>query len=421
MGTLVKRKICSTKGRGSTFCRGCGSNLLFSGIDLGNLALANEFLRKKVENQVKFPLHLKICESCSLGQIAEVVSKKRIFLDYRYTSSTSKSFSHHSAEFVQNYLKSEYLSKEDWVLEIASNDGYLLRHFQKNSIRVLGIEPARNIAEFSKNLGIPTICGFFSSRMAKRILKKYGFPKLIIANNVLAHVPDLQDFYKGLSILCGEKTKISIENPPISNIISGLQFDTIYHEHYSYLSAIAVKKISSMHHLQLFQIEKIDTHGGSYRFWLRQDSESLIDYSVDSAIDEEKSMGITSKYVWENLESAVRACISDFKKWLCEAEIQKKTVYGYGAAAKTSVILGLMVNEAKVIKAIADESEEKQGRYIPSVGIKIVHPKEILDSQPTDIIIFPWNIKQEIIEYIDLNSSTKIRKWCIIPSIHQVN
>jgi hypothetical protein len=421
MGAVIKKKFRSVKGRGATFCRGCGSTLLFTGINLGNMALANEFLSTKDENQAKFPLHLRICESCALGQIEEVVNKKRIFLDYRYTSSTSKSFSNHSAKFVENYLKSELLIRGDWVLEIASNDGYLLKHFQKNNIHVLGIEPARNIADFSRNLGIPTINGFFSSKMAKRILKKYGFPKLIIANNVLAHVPDIQDFYKGLSILCGEQTKISVENPPISNIISKLQFDTIYHEHYSYLSAMSIKKLSSLNQLQLFQIEKIDTHGGSYRFWLRKNDDTLVDYSVDHAIEEESVLGITSKYVWQNLEFATRECITNFKKWLREAEIQKKNVYGYGAAAKTSVILGLIGDEVKVIKAIADESSEKQGRYIPSVGIKIVHPREIFTDEPTDIIIFPWNIKQEIVEFIDSNSSKKIRKWCVIPNVHQVN
>jgi hypothetical protein len=241
-------------GRGESFCRGCLGLNLFSALDLGDLPIANELLISQYSGIERFPLHLKICKDCRLGQVADVVTPERIFRDYRYLSSMSTTFLNHAADYVGQRIAEDLFSHSDWVLEIASNDGYLLKNFLSHGIRAIGVEPAENVAEIARNLGIETISEFFSSALAEDLLKEHGAPKLIIANNVMAHVPDLIDFVKGLAILCGPETQISIENPSLANILCGMQFDTIYHEHYSYLSASAVRKIGARHGLHLNRV-----------------------------------------------------------------------------------------------------------------------------------------------------------------------
>ena len=232
-------------GRGGVFCRGCLGINLFSGLDLGELPIANELLKSSEGTLEKFPLHLRVCSECGLGQVADVVTPERIFRDYRYLSSMSTTFLQHASDFVSQRVQEGVFLPGDWVLEIASNDGYLLKNFLSYGIKAIGVEPAENVAEISRGLGIHTISEFFSSNLAEELLVSHGYPKLIIANNVMAHVPDLIDFVKGLSVLCGPETQISIENPSLANILIGMQFDTIYQEHYSYLSASAVARISA--------------------------------------------------------------------------------------------------------------------------------------------------------------------------------
>ncbi|MEI6096199.1 MAG: alpha/beta fold hydrolase, partial [Gammaproteobacteria bacterium] len=287
------------KGRGGVICRGCLGRNLFSGLDLGELPIANELLQSSEGSLDKFPLHLRICADCGLGQVEDVVTPERIFRDYRYLSSMSTTFLQHAADFVNQRVQEGMFSPGDWVLEIASNDGYLLKNFLPYGIMAIGVEPAENVAEISRGLGVHTISEFFSSRLAKELLTKYGHPKLIIANNVMAHVPDLIDFVKGLAILCSEKTKISIENPSLANILIGMQFDTIYHEHYSYLSASAVATISRNNDLHLFKVEELSIHGGSNRYWLCAKSEgAIIDPSFESVVKYERVSGLFEAKEW---------------------------------------------------------------------------------------------------------------------------
>ena len=257
------------EGRGSDFCRGCLGGNLFSALDLGSLPIANELLLTEHGEIEKYPLHLKVCAECGLGQVADVVTPERIFRDYRYLSSMSSTFLQHASDYVTQKVQEGIFLPGDWVLEIASNDGYLLKNFLPFGILAIGVEPAENVAEISRSLGVETISEFFSSQLANELLAKHGYPKLIIANNVMAHVPDLVDFIKGLAILCGPDTQISVENPSLSNILVGMQFDTIYHEHYSYLSASSVARLGKMYGLNLFKVEQLSIHGGSNRYWLR--------------------------------------------------------------------------------------------------------------------------------------------------------
>lgn len=408
-------------GRGAIFCRGCLGKNLFSALDLGDLPIANELLLTADAKIEKFPLHLRICTDCGLGQVADVVTPERIFRDYRYLSSLSTTFLKHASDFVTQQVSHMSFLPSDWVLEIASNDGYLLKNFMPLGIKVIGVEPAENVAEISRNLGIETISEFFSSDLANALLDRYGHPKLIIANNVMAHVPDLNDFVMGLSVLAGPDTRISIENPSLKNILLELQFDTVYHEHYSYLSASAVQKISRLHDLQLFRVEEIAIHGGSNRYWLRKNNvEMNIEPSVGKAMDFENEAKLFEVGEWENLSSSVRNLLADFKDWLTLSARENRRVFGYGAAAKASTILNSIELETNSVRAIADLSSEKQGRFMPSHGIRIYSPQELFLDEPTDIVIFPWNIKMEIARFLRSNLGDRVRLWCAIPEFHQV-
>lgn len=408
-------------GRGDFFCRGCLSKNLFSALDLGMLPIANELLLAPQTDTEKFPLHLRICAECGLGQVADVVTPERIFRDYRYLSSMSSTFLKHASDFVTQQLETNWILPGDWVLEIASNDGYLLRNFLPYKIKVIGVEPAENVAEASRRLGINTICEFFTTKLASKLLKENGHPKLIIANNVMAHVPDLVDFIQGLAILCGPDTNISIENPSISNILMGLQFDTIYHEHYSYLCATSVNKLSKMNGLELVKVEQLKIHGGSNRYWLKKlGSNSFVEPSVQELIRFETQIGLLKPAEWSNFSLKVTKILDDFLHWLQMCEKDGKRVYGYGAAAKASTILNSMDVSPNLVKAIADMSLEKQGRFMPAHGISIISPKDLIVEMPTDVIIFPWNIKSEIANYLRSNLGSQIRIWCAVPEIHQV-
>ena len=409
------------KGRGEIFCRGCLGKNLFSAINLGELPIANELLIKKENKVEKFPLHLRVCTDCGLGQVGDVVTPNRIFENYRYLSSTSTTFLKHAKDFVEQIVKSETFSPTDWVLEIASNDGYLLNNFLTYGIKTVGVEPAQNIAKITESYGIETISDFFSSTLANEILIKFGYPKLIIANNVMAHVPDLFDFVKGLSILCGDNTKISIENPSLTNILLGMQFDTIYHEHYSYLSAKSVSEASLKNNLNLVKVEKLPIHGGSNRYWLeKKKKNSGINLSVQNAIDIEVESGLFLEAEWLNFSTKVNKILNNFKDWLTATGKETRNIYGYGAAAKASTLINAANIAPNLITAIADASFEKQGLFMPFNGIKIISPKELSDSKPTDIIIFPWNLKSEITGNLKNILGSKVRLWCVLPEMHQV-
>lgn len=409
------------EGRGEKFCRGCFGGKLFSALDLGRLPIANELLLTPSREIEKYPLHLRICSECGLGQVADVVTPERIFRDYRYLSSVSSSFLKHASEYVNERIHEGIFLAGDWVLEIASNDGYLLKNFLPYGIFALGIEPAENVAEISRRLGVATIAEFFSSQLAHELLKKHGYPKLIIANNVMAHVPDPADFMKGLAILCGPYTQISIENPSLSNILVGLQFDTIYHEHYSYLSASSVAKIGDKHGLTLFKVEQLTIHGGSNRYWLRASNlDNAPDSSVGKLMKLESSSGLFDPNEWAHFSGKVTKILSDFREWLRLGEQNNHRIYGYGAAAKASTILNSIDVAPNLIRAIADLSLEKQKRFMPPHGLKIISPEELFLENPTDVIIFPWNIKTEIVAFLRSNLGDRVRLWCAIPEMYEI-
>jgi len=421
MSSDFARSQSLVKGRGRDFCRGCNGTKLFSALDLGSLPIANELLIYQDSEIQKFPLHLHVCPECGLGQVGDVVTPERIFRDYRYLSSISSTFLQHASSYVEQRVQEGMILPGDWVLEIASNDGYLLKNFLKYNIKVLGIEPAENVAEISRNLGINTISEFFSNDLATEILQTYGYPKLIIANNVMAHVPDLIDFIKGLSTLCGPETRISIENPSLANILLEMQFDTIYHEHYSYLSAFAVASLGKLYGLQLFNVEELTIHGGSNRYWLSQfNGNDFLGNRVEKFIEDEISSGLFNSKEWEEYSEKVAKVLNDFLVWLRNTKKDNGKIYGYGAAAKASTILNSINIDRNLISAIADASSEKQTRFMPPNGTEIISPQVLFSKEVTDVIIFPWNIKNEIAEFLRKNLPSQTRLWCAIPYVHEV-
>lgn len=408
-------------GRGEVYCRGCSSTRLQSCLDLGTLPLANELWKTSNQTLELFPLHLRICQDCTLGQVGEFVSSKRLFSDYRYLSSISSSFTEHAKNFVTSILKKRKFEEDDWVLEIASNDGYLLQHFLVNGIKVIGIEPATNVCERARKLNIPTINDFFTERLALELLEKYGHPKMIIANNVLAHVPNIIDFLRGVFILADEDTLISVENPTLVNLLDANQFDTIYHEHFSYLTVSSVDKITKRLGFYLSDFEILKTHGGSIRYWLSKKEPSQAQQEkIGAQVCLELQQGILNQAVWQTVSTKVNKLLCDFRNLLLDLANENSIVIGYGAAAKASTIINAANIPSNSIKVIADQSNEKVGRFMPINGIPIVSPNTITQIQPTDIIIFPWNIAEEIVEVIDSLNCSQTRIWKLIPEIERL-
>jgi hypothetical protein len=306
------------------------------------------------------------------------------------------------------------------VVEVASNDGYLLQFFADSKVQVLGIEPAAGVANLAIAKNIPTMIEFFGVTTAKKLAKNPK-PKLIIGNNVLAHVPDLHDFIEGFSILVADEGIITFEFPHLLNLLKNNQFDTIYHEHYSYLSAKSVSEVSMKNNLNLVRVEKLSIHGGSNRYWLEKKKEnSEINLSVQNAISTEVESGLFQEEEWLNFSINVSKILNDFKDWLTTTINEKRNIYGYGAAAKASTLINAANIAPNLITAIADASYEKQGLFMPIHGIKIISPKELINSKPTDVIIFPWNLKNEITSNLKEILSAEVRLWCALPEMHQV-
>jgi len=408
-------------GRGATFCRGCLSNELFPGINLGKIPIANELWKTEKHQIENFSLHLRVCQNCGLGQVEDVVTPERIFRDYRYLSSVSSNFLDHARTFCKAVMARGLIDKNGWVLEIASNDGYLLKNFLEMGIKVIGVEPALNVALISQELGIETLTEFFSLKLAKQLLGKFGYPSLIVANNVMAHVPDLFDFTSGLALLCGANTKISVENPSLLNIANDFQFDTIYHEHYSYLTATSVAKLCQNVGLELFDTETLTTHGGSNRYWLQKKGGSFLKTDrVKFLFETENKSGVFSRNIWVDLNRKVEMHLEKFNKWANDLENNGQTICGYGAAAKASTLLNAADIPKGIFKCIGDSSSEKQGRFLPSTGIPIVGLQRFSEFDPTDVLIFTWNISDEILNQIKPSLKNETRYWTAIPRIAQL-
>ena len=390
-------------------CRICGWKTRKTFVDLGHTPLSNSYLKKNmIKNEKKFPLHALICTKCMLVQLEEFENPKKIFSEYVYFSSYSKTWLKHAEEYVNKMTKKLNLNSDHLVIEIASNDGYLLQYFKKYKIPVLGIEPAKNIAKIAQKKKIPTITKFFGTKLAKEMVKSGKQPDLLLGNNVLAHVPKLNDFVEGLKILLKHEGIITLEFPHILQLINKNQFDTIYHEHFSYFSLITLKKLFEMHKLKIFDVEKLNTHGGSLRIFVKHKDNNFEKErkSVKKILEKEKMFGLKKISTYTNFSKEVNSIRKELLNFLHKAKKDKKTVVGYGAPAKGNTLLNFCEINFELIDYTVDISPHKQKMYLPGSHILIKNPNEIFKTKPDYVLILPWNLKKEIMVQMK-----DIHKW----------
>ncbi len=404
--------------RGSSECRACKSDQLVSILDLGSQPLPAEYGQSSDEVMDVFPLHMRICKNCGLAQLGEFVLPERIFHDkYPYLSSASSTWVAHAHKYALKMQKELELSQNDLVLELASNDGYLLSSFKKLGIKVLGVEPADNVASIARNSGINTISKFFGVDIAKEILNDYQYPRLITANNVFAHIPDMNDFMAGMAILSNAETIITIENPSFTRLLNGTLFDTIYHEHYSYLTAHSVKNVAGSHGLKLIHVDQLATHGGSNRYWLSRNGQP--DESVTETLQIELESGLFDPNTWESFRQNSQVAIDDLRAWFYERNKAGDIVVGYGAAHKGNTFLNAVGEASKTLAYVVDASHEKQGKFLPGSQVPVLPPDQLSIKSPTDVLILPWNIAQELSRIIR-ETLPNARIWVAHPTIHQI-
>jgi hypothetical protein len=383
--------------RGTLVCRGCQALGLVSVLDLGRQPLANEMAYEPEAIDETFPLHLRICPRCGLGQLGEYVLPDRIFSQqYPYHSSLSSSWVDHAGRYVDQMVAELRLSREDLVVEVASNDGYLLTQMRDAGVSVLGIEPSGGVAELARSKGVPTLRRFFGQACAREVVQEHGHPRLITANNVMAHVPDLADFVAGLATLCDRRTLITVENPSFAELMKNTQFDTIYHEHFSYLTAHSVAWAAARSGLSLIKVERLSTHGGSNRYWLSLSGVQDVDRSVQATLAAERQTGLLDPAFWSDFSRRSTATVDGLQTWTRERRAVGRTVAGYGAAAKGNTLINAARLSAEDIAVVVDASPDKQGKYLPGSGIPVAAPGYLQTVVPDDVLIFPWNLAGEI-------------------------
>ncbi|MGY5151481.1 MAG: methyltransferase domain-containing protein [Candidatus Nitrosopumilus sp. bin_6a] len=391
-------------------CRFCNESLETSFVDLGFTPLSNSFLKKQdLENKEKiYPLHAFICKNCLLVQLEEFEKPENIFSDYAYFSSYSKTWLEHARKYSELMISNLKLNESSKVIEVASNDGYLLQFFKDKKISVLGIEPAQNVAKVAQEKGIPTISRFFGIKFAKELAEKGIFADLLLGNNVLAHVPDINDFVEGMKIILKKRGVITLEFPHILQLIKNNQFDTVYHEHFSYFSFYTVQKIFSHHKLRIFDVEELPTHGGSLRIYVKHEDDELkqISENVEKLNLKEKDFGCTDFEKYIKFQKNIDKIKEDVNNFFIMAMNQKKKVVGYGAPAKGNTLLNYCEINNEMMEYTVDISEYKQGLFLPGTHIPIYNPSKIKDSKPDYIFILPWNLKKEIMKQLEF-----IREW----------
>ena len=391
-------------------CRFCNEPLNNIFVDLGIFPLSNAFLKKEMLDKLekKYPLCVYVCDNCFLVQLPEFEKPENIFEDYAYFSSYSSTWLEHAENYVSMMIEKFGFDEKSLVVEIASNDGYLLQFFKKINIPILGIEPAVNVAKVAKDKGIPTITKFFGENTANELRNERNLADLIIGNNVLAHVPNLNDFVKGLKILLKPTGIITLEFPHILQLIQKNQFDTIYHEHFSYFSLFTTKKILSFHGLTIFDVDEIPTHGGSLRIYVKHAGYDNIPINkkVNILLEKENQHGLENISTYTSFINNVIDVKKKLQDFFNQAKDSGKKVVCYGAAAKGNTLLNYCDIGKKFIDYAVDQNPYKQGLFLPGTHIPIKDPKEIQKTKPDYLVIIPWNLKEEIMEQMNY-----IREW----------
>lgn len=384
-------------------CRFCKNSLTHTFVDLGMSPIANDLVPvagHETRRETFYPLKVYICEKCLLVQLPNHRREEEIFTDnYTYFSSYSTSWLKHAKDYTEMITRRLGLSPKSLVVELASNDGYLLLYFKEKGIPVLGVEPSGNVAGEARNKGIETLVKFFGIDTALELVNSGKKADLLIGNNVLAHVPDLNDFVGGMKVLLAENGVITMEFPHLMKLMEFKQFDTIYHEHYSYYSFTTVEKIFKHHGLTLFHVEELPTHGGSLRIYGRhsENNSLAIEDSVDRLKQKEQAYGMTSLAGYADFGKSVAKVKRDFLAHLIQLKEEGKQIIGYGAAAKGVTFLNYCGVGVEFIDYVVDKSPHKQKHFLPGVRIPIYSPAKIKETKPDYVVILPWNLKKEII------------------------
>ena len=368
------------------------------------MPLANAYLKPEQADlpEPTYELHARVCSSCFLVQVNEAVPPNFIFSDYAYFSSYSASWVQHAQHFAELAIDRLKLDQTSFVIEIASNDGYLLRHFAAKHIPILGVDPAVAAADAARKRNVPTETLFFSSATADQLRESYGEADLMVANNALAHVPDINNFVAGFSKLLRDHGVVSFEFPHVLNLLKFAQFDTIYHEHFSYLSLHAVEICLSRHGLRIFDVEEIPTHGGSLRLWACHATDKRAEQAgLEIVRKKEKVFGIATPGAYDDFSTKVTAIRDNLLAFLSEAKTRTQSIAAYGAAAKGNTLLNYCGITANDIDFVVDANPHKQGTLLPGTHIPVRPPSALQEAKPDYIIILPWNIATEITSISD--------------------
>ena len=391
-------------------CRHCGSSVTVSFCDLGMSPLANSYVSVEQIDRAEsfYPLHAYVCGECFLVQLQEFESPEQIFSDYAYFSSYSDSWVAHCRQYVEQMVARYGLGSEQLVIEVASNDGYLLKFFKEKGVPVLGIEPAANVARAAQDLGIETLVEFFNPTLAETLVRRGIQADLLLGNNVLAHVPDLNGFVRALKLALKPSGVITLEFPHLLELIRERQFDTIYHEHFSYLSLGTVGRVFSKFGLKVFDVDRLATHGGSIRVYATHAENAMqtISGHVNEMLSEEASAGLESLATYRAFSDEVKKTKRALLRFLIYAREQGKSVVGYGAPAKGNTLLNYCGVRTDLLDYTVDRSPHKQGRFLPGVRLPIYPPEKIRETKPDFVLILPWNIKEEVMSQMSF-----IRQW----------
>ncbi|HET9403864.1 MAG TPA: class I SAM-dependent methyltransferase, partial [Burkholderiales bacterium] len=393
-----------------TACRSCGAALAHTFADLGMSPISNAFLKAEDLNRMEpfYPLHAYVCAECFLVQLEEFESPQKIFGDhYAYFSSYSDSWLDHARRYTEQMTARFGLGAQSRVIEIASNDGYLLQYFRQKGVPVLGIEPARNVAEAAVAKGIPTLAKFFGVATAAELVATGARADLLLGNNVLAHVPDLNDFVAGMKLVLKPDGVLTMEFPHLQHLIEQNQFDTIYHEHFSYFSFLAAERVFARHGLQLFDVEELPTHGGSLRIYGRHAGQAgAPGERVRALAARERALKFEHLDTYRAYAGRVRETKRRLLEFLISARRAGKTVVGYGAPAKGHTLLNYCGIRGDFIDFTVDRSPHKQNTFLPGTHIPVYAPERIDEVRPDYVLILPWNLRDEIVKQM-----AHIRSW----------
>ena len=385
-------------------CRFCGAGLRHTFVDLGMSPLCESYVPADRVNAMEpfFPLHAKVCQKCLLVQLEEFVSADAIFSEYAYFSSYSDSWVAHARSYVEMAVQRFGLGESSLVMELASNDGYLLRHVVDRGIPALGIEPAANVAEVARERGIETVVEFFGRELARRLAAEGRVANLLAANNVMAHVPDLNDFVGGIPIVLAPDGVATIEVPHLLRLVESNQFDTIYHEHFSYFSLLAARKVFEAHGLELFDVDELKSHGGSLRYYVQRTGtgRQAVTPRVEEVAERERALGFDTLEGHRSFEHRVHETKWRLLEFLIERRREGKRIAGYGAPGKGNTLLNFCGIRTDLLAYTVDRNPYKQGQFLPGTHIPIKHPEVLERDRPDYILILPWNLKDEIVQQL---------------------